>query len=75
MTDEEIKNNLQVVSITVNFGVDDVLRLRPDWPVEECEHLIDSLYRELAEEAKEAGTAFILRVIEKIEEEQRGSQN
>lgn len=75
MTDEEISQNLQVVSITVNFGVDDVRRLRPDWSVEECEHLIDSLYRELAEEAKEAGTAFILRVIQKIEEEQRGAQN
>lgn len=75
MTDEEIKNNLQVVSITVNFGVEDVLRIRPDWPVEECEHLIDSLYREVAAEAKESGVAFITRVIEKIEDEQRGAQN
>jgi hypothetical protein len=75
MSDDDVKQNLQVVSITVNFGVDSVRQIRPDWPVEKCEHFIDSVYRELSEEAREAGVDFMRRVIEQIEEEERGAKN
>lgn len=74
LTEDEIRENLQVVSITVNFGVADVRRLRPDWDDEQCEHFIDSVYRELSAEAHEAGIAFMERVMFQLEG-QDGAEN
>ena len=75
MSDDEVKQNLQVVSITVNFGVDAVRQIRPDWPVEKCEHFIDSVYQDLSAELREAGDEFMLRVIQTIEENEREEKN
>ena len=75
MSEEEVKRNLQVVSITVNFGVENVRQIRPDWPVEKCEHFIDTVYRDLVAETQEAGADFMRRVIERIEEDERGEKN
>jgi|APGre2960657373_1045057.scaffolds.fasta_scaffold213741_1 hypothetical protein len=75
MSDDEVKQNLQVVSITVNFGVQDVRRLRPDWSVESCEHFIDSVYQDLSAELREVGDDFMLRVIQRIEENEREEKN
>lgn len=75
MSEEQVRENLQVVSITVNWGVADILRMRPDWSVEKAEHFIDSVYQELSAEAREAGDAFLQRVIAIVEEEERGQEN
>ena len=73
ISDQEIYENFQIIAITVRWTVDDILRRKPEWTVEEAEHFIDSAYREIAAEAQEAGDRMIDAVLEKMED-QGGTQ-
>ena len=75
MSDAEVNEEFQIVSITVSWGVDDLLRLYPDWTTEEAEHFIDSSYREISAEAREAGDSMIHKIVEEIERGDRGPTN
>ena len=75
MSDAEVNEEFQIVSITVSWGVDDLLRLYPDWTTEEAEHFIDSSYREISAEAREAGDRMIHKIVEEIERGDRGASN
>ena len=68
MTEDEIRESFQVISITVSWGVEDILRKYPDWTVEQAEHFIDSSYQEIAAEAREAGDRMIEAVVQAIQE-------
>jgi hypothetical protein len=69
MSEQEIRENFQIVSITVKWTADDIQRRQPHWTVEECEHFIDSAYREIAAEAQEAGDRMIDDILREMENE------
>lgn len=75
MTDDEIREELQIVSIVVKWGVPDILRVRPDWTIEQAEHFIDSSYQEIAAEAREAGDKMIDGIIEEMEKYGKEARN
>jgi len=51
------------------------LRLYPDWTEEQAEHFIDSSYREIAAEVREAGDSMIHKIVEEIERQGREASN
>lgn len=67
MSDEEVRDEFQIISITVKWGVADILRRKPEWTVEQAEHFIDSAYQEIAAEAREAGDSMIDGIITEME--------
>jgi 6-phosphogluconate dehydrogenase len=69
MSEQEIRENFQIISITVKWTADDIQRRRPHWSVEECEHFIDSSYQEIAAEAQEAGDRMIDSILEELGDE------
>ena len=69
MSEQEIRENFQIVSITVKWTADDIQRRQPHWTVEECEHFIDIAYREIAAEAQEAGDRMIDDILREMENE------
>lgn len=75
MSDDQVKESFQIISITVSWKVSDLLRMYPDWTEEQAEHFIDSSYREIAAEAREAGDRMIHAIVEEIERGDRGAQN
>jgi hypothetical protein len=75
MSDDQVDQEFQIISITVSWGVEDLLRLYPDWTTEEAEHFIDSSYREISAEAREAGDRMIHKIVEEIERGDRGASN
>ena len=75
MTDDEIREELQIVSIVVKWGVPDILRVRPDGTIEQAEHFIDSSYQEIAAEAREAGDKMIDGIIEEMEKYGKEARN
>lgn len=75
MTDDEVKEEFQIITITLSWGVDDILRLYPAWTVAQAEHFIDSSYREILAEAREAGDALIHQIVAEIEEDANAKEN
>jgi hypothetical protein len=69
MSEQEIRENFQIISITVKWTAEDIRRRRPNWSAEECEHFIDSSYQEIAAEAQEAGDRMIDSVLEAMGDE------
>lgn len=75
MSDDQVKESFQIISITVSWGVADMLRMYPDWTEEQAEHFIDSSYQEIAAEAREAGDRIIHGIVEEIERGDHGASN
>jgi len=75
MSDDQVAESFQIISITVSWGVADILRLYPDWTEEQAEHFIDSSYREIAAEVREAGDSMIHKIVEEIERQGREASN
>lgn len=75
MSDDQVAESFQIISITVSWGVADILRLYPDWTPDEAEHFIDSSYREIAAEVREAGDSMIHKIVKEIERGDRGASN
>jgi hypothetical protein len=75
MNDDQVEDSFQIISITVSWGVEDLLRLYPDWTPDEAEHFIDSSYREISAEAREAGDRMIHMIVKEIEEGDRAAKN
>jgi hypothetical protein len=75
MSEDQVKESFQIISITVSWGVADLLRMYPDWTEEQAENFIDSSYREIAAEAREAGDRMIQEIVDEIERQNRGASN
>lgn len=67
MSDDEVRDEFQIISINVKWSVADILRRKPEWTVEQAEHFIDSAYQEIAAEAREASDRVIDGIIKEME--------
>jgi hypothetical protein len=75
MSNEEVQEEFQIISVVVKWTSADILRRRPDWTPAQAEHFIDSSYQEIAAEAREAGDRMIDGIIEEMEKYGKETRN
>ena len=75
MSEEEVEEEFQIISVVVKWTVADIMRRKPKWTPEQAEHFIDSSYKEIAAEAREAGDKMIDGIIEEMEKYGKEARN